>query len=257
MKKYILPIFLSAVMMLPLGVSAQSRNSNYHRGGKTTEKTTGNARPGGNSRPGNNFSGNNRPGNNKDDKRGHDKGHGNHNNGYNHNNGNHNGNNHGNWNGNSNNRPGGSHNNPPMKPATPPHHPGGHPGHQSPAWGPGSSVHAPGHSYRPHHHHPQLGYMVNHAIRGGRYDNVWMVGPGQYAVRFYRNGCYYMQYIWPETGRYGNPFRIIMAGPGEWYAYNNRNQWYYDDGATLRISLNGSPLNPWTLVPSVELNINL
>ncbi len=246
MKKILLPILLSAAMMLPLSVSAQS-NSNYHRGGKTGQTTSSSARPGGgNNRPGGNNFGS-RPGNNKNDKKGHDKGHGN----------NHNG---GSWNGNSNHRPGGNHNNPPMKPVTPPHHPGGKPGKPgkpAPGWGHGSSVHAPGHAYRPHHHPPRLGYMVNHAIRGGRYDNVWLVAPGQYAVRYYLNGYYYMQYIWPETGRYGTPFRIVMSAPGEWYAYDNRNQWYYDDGASLRISLNGSPLTPWTLIPSVELNINL
>ncbi|MDE6682538.1 MAG: hypothetical protein K2J87_03840 [Muribaculaceae bacterium] len=242
MKKYILPILLSSLLLLPLSVSAESR-SNYHRGQNTERSSGGNHRGEGN-RPGNNRGGSTRPGHNKHDKKGYDKGHGN-----NHNNGNH-------WNGNSNHRPGGGHN-PAVKPGKPNHRPGNKPGHHGPSWGHGSSVNAPGHSYRPHHHHPKLGYMVNHAIRGGRYDNVWLVSPGQYAVRFFRNGYYYMQYIWPEMGRYGTPFRIVMSAPGQWYAYDNRNQWYYDDGNSLRISLNGSYLNPWTLVPSIELNINL
>ena len=245
MKKYILPIILSTFLVLPFNLSSQTR-TNYHRGQNKTEKTTGNNRPGGSGRPGNGPTGNNRPGNNKNDKKGNDKGQGNHHNG-------------GYWSGNSGNRPGGNHNNPPMKPGNPHHRPGGtpgKPGNNRPGWGHGSSVTPPGvGSHR--HHPPRLGYMVNHAIRGGRYDNVWMVAPGQYAVRFYRNGCYYMQYIWPETGRYGTPFRVIMSAPGEWYAYGNRNQWYYEDGNSLRISLNGSYLSPWTLIPSIELNINL
>lgn len=251
MKKIILPILLSAFLMVPFNMSGESR-SNYHRGQNKTERTSGGshqggaARPGnsGNHRPGNNNGNNNRPGN-KNDKKGYDQGHGN-----NHNNGNH-------WNGNSNHRPGGNHGNSAVKPGKPNHHPGNKPGHNGSSWRPGNSVNAPGHYYRPHHHPPKLGYMVNHAIRGGRYDNVWMVGPGQYAVRFFRNGRHYMQYIWPETGRYGTPFRVVMAAPGQWYAYDNCNQWYYDDGNSLRISLNGSYLTPWTLVPSIELNINL
>lgn len=263
MKRYFLNIFLSSVMLLPLGFSAEARtnnNSNYHR--TTTERGSSNSRPGGNSnsrpngngnmngrpggnnnRPGGNVNNNNRPGGNKDNF---NKDHGNkHDNDR--------------WGGNSHNRPGGSMNKPNTpppgpanRPGTPP--PGPKPGHH-PGWGwNGSSAHAPGYVPRPPH--PHLGNMVNYAIRGGRYDNVWMVAPGQYAVRFYRNGYYYMQYLWPETRRYGTPFRIVLSSPGQWYAYDNCNQWFYDDGNSLRISLNGSPMNPWTLIPSVELNIN-
>ena len=259
MKKYIYTIMLAASLLLPLSMSAEPRGNNNRstqseRTSNSHRHSGNNGRPGNNGnnqgRPGNNGVGNhhgnnnsghnNRPGNNKNDKRGHDKNQGNHG---------HNKHDHDKWGGNSHNRPGGpghgSHK-PPVKP--------GH--HSGPAWRPGSSAAAPGFG-RPHHHHPKLGYMVNHAIRGGRYDNVWMVAPGQYAVRYFRNGYYYMQYIWPETGRYGSPFRIVMSGPGQWYAYGNPNQWYYDDGATLRISLNGSPMDPWTLIPAIELNINL
>ena len=213
------------MLLVPSAMSAGSRdNSNYHR--TTTERGNSNSRPGGS-----------------------------------HGNSNHPG-------GSSNHRPG-SHkpdNKPNHKPDYKPNHKPGHnnyykpghnnhykPGHNH-GWG-GSSVNAPGYGSR-HHHNPYLGNMVNYAIRGGRYDNVWMVAPGQYAVRFYRNGYYYIQYLWPEIGRYGTPFRVVLSSPGQWYAYDNCNQWFYDDGNSLRISLNGTPMNPWTAVPSVELNIN-
>lgn len=237
MKRIILPIILSALLLVPSAASADSRNSHLHS--ERTEKSNngrGNSGNRGNNRGGKNHHDSNKHGNNnfgagKNDKKG---------NGHNDK-----------WNGgNSHNRPGGNGH----KPQTPP--PGHRPGH-------GSSVKAPGHhagprpGYGNHHHPPRLAPMVKHCVGRGRYDHVWMVGPGQYAVRFFRNGKYYMQYIWPETGRYGSPFRIIMNAPGEWYAYNNRNQLYYEEGNTLRISLNGSPMSPWTLIPSVELNINL
>jgi len=112
----------------------------------------------------------------------------------------------------------------------------------------------PGYGYV---HHPSLKRMIRHAVRNGRYMNVWMVEPNVYAVRFLRNGYYYLQYLYPLSGTYGNPFRIVMDAPDEWYAYGNSAQRYYDDGSSLRISLNGSPLSPWTLIPSIELNLDL
>ncbi|MDE7413810.1 MAG: hypothetical protein K2N05_08520 [Muribaculaceae bacterium] len=248
MKKRFLTIILFSAMLLPLGISAQS-NGNNHRN-QNTERTSS-SRPGGNGNHGNpgNFNGGNRPGGNNNRP-------GNNNNRPG-NNGNHRpgngkpGNDHGY-------RPGGNHG----------HHgnsalpPGGNyrrPGVPN-RWTPsrGHSVPAPGHMGRPvYHHPPRLGSMVRHVVGPGRYDRVWLVAPGQYAVRFFNNGRYYMQYIWPESGRYGNPFQIVMNAPGEWYAYGNPNQWYYDDGDVLRISVNGGFVSPWTLIPSVEININL
>ena len=99
--------------------------------------------------------------------------------------------------------------------------------------------------------------MIRHAVGPGRYMNVWLVEPNVYAVRFLHNGYYYMQYLYPLTGTYGTPFRIVMDGPDEWYAYGHYNQRYYNEGNSLRISLNGSPLSPWTLIPSIELNLDL
>lgn len=228
MKRIFIPLLVGLSLLLPLTSNAGERND--HRRSDRTESSAG--RPGsGKGNKGNSHKGDN---NNKGNNNNHDK----------------NGNNH-KWNGNTNKHPGGNN--------------GYRPGNNNHRPGHGSSVTAPGgnrrpvpvYNYRPGHHHKNLGKMVKKCIHGGRYDNVWLVGPGQYAVRYYRNGIYYMQYIWPETGRYGRPFRIIKRRPGEWYAYDNRNQLYYEDGNTLRISLNGSPLNPWTLIPSVELNINL
>ena len=236
MKKMILPIFLAALFLFPVTADAD-RKSGHNERPRTEHRTSGHGNAG------NNRGGNNNRGH-KNDHRKNDHDKKGHNNKYNK---------HDNYKpgGNSQNRPGGNHH----KPKGP--KPGNNPVHRP--WGHGSSVSAPGHhaGYANRHHPPRLGPMVKHCVGRGRYDHVWMVGPGQYAVRFFRNGHYYMQYIWPETGRYGSPFRIVMASPGEWYAYNNRNQWYYEDGNSLRISLNGSPLSPWTLIPSVELNINL
>ncbi|MDE6537944.1 MAG: hypothetical protein K2M13_07925 [Muribaculaceae bacterium] len=247
MKRIFMPLVVGLSLLLPLTSNAGERND--HRHSDRTESSAG--RPG--SGKGNN--GNSHKGDNNKNKWNNNK----------HNNHDKNGNNH-KWNGNANKHPGGNNG---YRPGGNTHHRPGNgnyrPGNNNHRPGHGSSVTAPGgnrrpvpvYNYRPGHHHKNLGKMVKKCIHGGRYDNVWLVGPGQYAVRYYRNGIYYMQYIWPETGRYGTPFRIIKRGPGEWYAYDNRNQLYYEDDNTLRISLNGSALNPWTLIPSVELNINL
>ena len=202
MKRIFIPLLVGLSLLLPLTSNAGERND--HRHSDRTESSAG--RPG----SGKGNKGNSHKGDNNKNKWNNNK----------HNNHDKNGNNH-KWNGNANKHPGGNN--------------GYRPGNNNHRPGHGSSVTAPGgnrrpvpvYNYRPGHHHKNLGKMVKKCIHGGRYDNVWLVGPGQYAVRYYRNGIYYMQYIWPETGRYGRPFRIIKRRPGEWYAYDNRNQLYY------------------------------
>lgn len=88
------------------------------------------------------------------------------------------------------------------------------------------------HAYHyPHYSvHDNLGYMISQIARGGRDINVWQVDPGTYVVRFRKGNHLFAQYLYPYEGRYGK-----------------RNT----------ISVNWSPLSPWTLIPSIHLNINL
>lgn len=98
---------------------------------------------------------------------------------------------------------------------------------------------APGHAPRHYNHayhypnysvHDNLGYMVSRVTRGGSDVNVWQVDPNTYVVKFRRGPRMYAQYLYPYEGRYG---------------------------ACNAISLDWAPLSPWSLIPSVHLNINL
>lgn len=95
--------------------------------------------------------------------------------------------------------------------------------------------------YRPKHYnhayhypnytvHDNLAYMVGRIVKGGHDVNVWQVDPYTYVVRFRKGNRIYSQYIYPYEGRYGN-----------------RNT----------ISVDWTPLSPWTLIPSIHLNLNL
>ncbi len=77
---------------------------------------------------------------------------------------------------------------------------------------------------------PRLPHMVRYATRGCHDVAVWQVSPDTYLVKYRRGGRWYTQYVYPYAERYGAP--------------------------TL-ISVNWQPLSPWTLIPSVQLNINL
>ena len=119
---------------------------------------------------------------------------------------------------------------------------GGHslpaPGHNAVRPAPGhrpapAPVHRPPH--RPHHYVPAppppgLGPMVSHATRGCRDVAVWQVDHDTYVVKYRRGKKYYTQYLYPYAGRYGD--RSL-------------------------ISVNWQPLSPWTLIPPIQLNINL
>lgn len=133
---------------------------------------------------------------------------------------------------------------------------GGHSSHFRPAHNHIRPVPHP--VYRPHHpnhaHYPALRSLIRRAIRGGSGYTVWQVAPETYVVRYLLGNNYYMQCFYPSTGRYGEPFPIYNIN-GRWY--DDDNYEYYDDGNVLRISLNGNPLNPWTLIPSVNLNLRL
>lgn len=118
---------------------------------------------------------------------------------------------------------------------------GGHslpaPGHNAgrPALAPRPApapVHRP--APRPSHYAPApppgLGPMVSHATRGCRDVAVWQVDHDTYVVKYRRGKKYYTQYLYPYAGRYGD--RSL-------------------------ISVNWQPLSPWTLIPPIQLNINL
>lgn len=115
--------------------------------------------------------------------------------------------------------------------------PGGHPGNAGhisfgrPTPPPPAPKHYNHASHYPNYSiHDNLAYMVNRIVSGGRDVNVWQVDPYTYVVRFSKGNRMYAQYLYPYEGRYGK-----------------RNT----------ISVNWSPLSPWTLIPSIHLNINL
>lgn len=110
---------------------------------------------------------------------------------------------------------------------------------------------------RPHRYHPGIGDMVRHASKGGRNVVVWQVGPDTYMVRYFKGGHYYMRELYASSGRYGAPFRVVRDGPGRWHRHGNRRHYYREEGSSLRVFLNGTAQNPWTLIPSVELNLSL
>lgn len=85
----------------------------------------------------------------------------------------------------------------------------------------------------PHHYPPRLASMVGYATRGCSNVDVWQVDPNTFVVRYFRNGRYYTQYLYPYANRYGN---IELLGGG----------W--------------SPLSGWISIPLGSLgslNINL
>lgn len=77
---------------------------------------------------------------------------------------------------------------------------------------------------------PRLSSMVSHATRGCRDVAVWQVNPDTYIVKYRKGRRYYTQYLYPYSGRYGD---------------------------CSLITVNWQPLSPWTLIPPIQLNINL
>ena len=70
--------------------------------------------------------------------------------------------------------------------------------------------------------------MVHNATRGGRDISVWQVSDDTYMLRYFLNGRWYSQYIYPYAGRYGN--RSL-------------------------ISINWTPNNMWLPIPSININL--
>ncbi len=70
--------------------------------------------------------------------------------------------------------------------------------------------------------------MVRYASRGGRDVSVWQVSDDTYMVRYFLNGRWYTQYIYPYAGRYGN--RSL-------------------------ISINWTPNSMWLPIPSININL--
>lgn len=77
---------------------------------------------------------------------------------------------------------------------------------------------------------PRLPHMVNYATRGCHDVAVWQVDAETFLVKYRRGGRWYTRYVYPYAEEYGAP--------------------------TL-ISVNWQPLSPWTLIPPIQLNINL
>lgn len=118
------------------------------------------------------------------------------------------------------------------------------------SWNKHNSAPRPGHGYgrpvppppRPHHYRPShyapapppppahLGYMVKHATRGCRDVAVWQISPDTYIVKYRKGNRFYTRRLYPYSNRYDAPNVI---------------------------SVNWTPLSPWTLIPSINLNINL
>lgn len=77
---------------------------------------------------------------------------------------------------------------------------------------------------------PRLGHMVRYATRGMHDVAVWQVSPDTYILKYRHGNRYYTRYLYPYAERYGSP-TVISVG------------W--------------QPLSPWTLIPPIQLNINL
>lgn len=77
---------------------------------------------------------------------------------------------------------------------------------------------------------PRLSHMVRYATRGCRDVAVWQIDYDTYIVKYRRGNRYYTQYLYPYADRYGD--RSL-------------------------ITVNWEPLSPWTLIPPIQLNINL
>lgn len=113
---------------------------------------------------------------------------------------------------------------------------GSHPGVGAPrpGFGPGPvSAPRPGHSgpvYYDGPMPPRLQHMVHHASHGGKIVNVWRVDYDTYVVQYRKGRKYYTQYIYPYADRYGAP---------------------------ALINVNWTPPTPWSLIPAIQLNINL
>lgn len=111
-----------------------------------------------------------------------------------------------------------------------------------PSHGSVAPAHRPAPHYRPappkphHKHHagralpPRLHDMVAYTTRGCSNVAVWQIDPNTFIVKFRKGGRYYTRMLYPYSCQYG---------------------------PTQSISVNWQPLSPWTLIPSVNLNISL
>lgn len=77
---------------------------------------------------------------------------------------------------------------------------------------------------------PRLSPMVSKLTRGCHDVNVWQIDHDTYIVKYRKGNRHYTRRLYPYANRY--------------------------DNASL-ISVNWQPLSPWTLIPPIQLNINL
>lgn len=104
--------------------------------------------------------------------------------------------------------------------------PGIGPAHHGPSPKPGHNI-RPGTPPPPPPHLPD---MVRYATKGCHDVNVWQINNDTYIVKYRKGKKFYTREIYPYAQRYGN---------------------------VNLISVNWQPLSPWTLIPSIQLNINL
>lgn len=103
---------------------------------------------------------------------------------------------------------------------------------------PGKGYHKPTHPRHPNRparvaipqYRYNLGDMVRYATRGYNDVAVWRVSGDTYLVKYRDGSRYYTRYLYPQTGVYGTPSLI---------------------------SVNWNPGSVWSLIPNVQLNINL
>lgn len=77
---------------------------------------------------------------------------------------------------------------------------------------------------------PRLPHMVSYMTRGCHDVNVWQIDYDTYIVKYRKGNRFYTRRFYPYANRYDNPSLI---------------------------SVNWQPMSPWTLIPPIQLNINL
>lgn len=77
---------------------------------------------------------------------------------------------------------------------------------------------------------PRLPHMVNYMTRGCHDVNVWQIDDDTYIVKYRKGNRFYTRRFYPYANRYDSPSLI---------------------------SVNWQPMSPWTLIPPIQLNINL
>lgn len=231
---FTLPLLLSLAMLSGAGSAFADNHTNRRNDKKEQRDVKRNSNNGRNNSQNRGNGNYNRPGFNQNNGNKHDKNKPNNKPDYNRPGGNHNSNSH-----NSAPRPGfgqpGNGNQGYGRPG--PNHPAPAPNRPVPGRpGIGAPAHHPTYHPQPGNYAPvpppppYLGSMVRQLTRGCNDVAVWQIDPNTFIMRYRRGLRYYTQVLYPYAYRYERP--------------------------TL-ISVNWAPMEPWTFIPSINLNINL